>query len=273
MALKRGGSRSLALALPPLLAVAAAVACNTSASNGALSPGDGGLAEASVPPEDAPFVVNLDASACSPASVATFAPRWVAPKAHASACTSTQIASYATCLASNNPSSTDCAPWNVVDGGEDSACRACLVASSSTDGSWGPIVDFEGVRQLNVAGCIALATGVGTGVGCAGDYEDLQGCEMQACAANCASSSAALADCVSNADATGCSTYVGLSSCAADAGLAASCIPASTSFVEVFQQIAPIFCQMPPDAGAVEPSDGGDAASESDAGDAGDGGD
>jgi hypothetical protein len=271
MALKWGGSRSLALALPPLLAVAAVVACNTSQPS-AFSPGDGGLAEAGVPPEDAPFVGNVDASACSPASVATFAPRWVAPRAHVSACTGPQITAYANCLASN-PNSTNCAPWNVVDGGEDSACRACLVASSSTDGAWGPIVDFEGVQQLNVAGCVALATGIDTGVGCAGDYEDLQGCEMQACAANCASSSAALAACVANADATGCSTYAGLSSCA-DAGLAAKCIaPASASFLDVFQLIAPIFCEAPPDAGAVEGEDGGDAASESDAGDASDGAD
>jgi hypothetical protein len=282
MALKRGGSRSLALAVPPLLAVAAVVACTTSQSN-APSLGDGGLSEDGGPLEDSAFVVTLDANACSPASVATFAPRWVAPRAYAAACTAEQITSYATCLSSNNPASTDCAPWGAVDGGVNSACRACLLDSSSTDGAWGPIVDYgQGVRQPNVAGCVALATGQDTGVGCAGDYEQLQGCEMQACAANCASSSAALTACVANADSAGCSTYAGLASCSADAGPAATCIAsASASFVEVFRAIAPVFCQIPPDAGVGESEDGGlvvldgggdggDAAAETDAGDGGD---
>jgi hypothetical protein len=258
------------------------MACTTSQSN-APSLGDGGLSEDGGPPEDSAFVVSLDANACSPASVATYAPGWVAPRPHAAACTSDQIASYATCLASNNAASTDCAPWALVDGGENSACRACLVDSSSTDGAWGPIVDYgQGVRQLNVGGCIALATGQNTGVGCAGDYEKLQGCEMQACAANCASSSAALAACVANADSAGCSTYVGLSSCSADAGAAAICVASSSaSLVAGFQAIASVFCQIPPDAGVGEGEDGGlvvadgggdggDAAAETDAGDGGD---
>lgn len=272
MALKRSGSRSLALALPPLLAVVAFVACNTSQTNGPAL-GDGGLSESGVPPEDAALVVNVNASACSPASVATFAPRWVPPKAHASACTSSQISSYAECLASNDPSSTACAPWAATDGGENGACHVCIVASGSTDDAWGPIVDYgEGVRQLNVAGCIALATGQDNGAGCAGDYEELQGCEMQACAANCASSSAALAACVADADSTGCSTYVGLSSCSADAGLAAACLaPASATFAEAFQKVAPVFCLVTPDAGGgAEGEDAGDAAAASDAGDGGD---
>jgi hypothetical protein len=254
----------------PLLA--SLVGCTTASTSPEVGGDDGGSN-----PFDANGPAGDDAGsappdgACSPANVQSYSPRWTPPKPHASSCTSDQIASYAACLASTGPTSAACAEWTTPDSGVNADCAGCIADSNSTDPNWGPIVDTDSVRQLNVAGCMALVNGDTGGTGCAGQYQALAGCESAACATNCTNAvSNQLAACVSEADNGGCSNLLAAAACVNDAGAADVCFgPQNATFPQVFTAVATVFC-LATDAGTTDA--GTPDAGVGDAGDAGDGG-
>jgi hypothetical protein len=156
---------------------------------------------------------------------------------------------YATCFSAdayNHPS--DCYTWESMH----AQCFDCVVTMSSAT-SYGPVIDYTGFVQANVAGCIEL---VSHSTSCAKPVEALTSCELAACEANCpvrnSSTLASFQGCTTQADVEGCQAYAQQASCfssQADAGPLSVC--SVTDFWQFFRTVAPLFCASAPagDAG------------------------
>jgi hypothetical protein len=160
--------------------------------------------------------------------VASFTPTWHPPRAKASACTQTQIASYAQCLsdAKTTLSPPSCAEWSGPLSSSDSTCLTCL-SSNATDADYGAFVLLPTALFINVSGCLALAEGKTDGSGCGGALQADGECEHAACLPFCPAGSSSLnaaeASCELKANALPadggagggvCSTYASAAQCA-----------------------------------------------------------
>jgi hypothetical protein len=189
---------------------------------------------------------SWDASACAPGDVQTFRPGdYVPANAPRIACTGTEIDDlYTLCFgaeAYKDPSA--CYAWESAHAG----CFDCVV-TMSTATSYGPVIDYSGFVEANVAGCIEL---VSHGTACAKPVEALASCELAACEANCpvrnSSTLTSFEGCTTQADVEGCQAYAQQASCfssQSDAGPLSVC--AATDFWQFFRTVAPLFCASAP---------------------------
>jgi hypothetical protein len=186
-----------------------------------------------------------DASACAPGDVRTFRPGdYVPASPPLAACPNgvTDIqALYDKCLG-KTAKGTDCYDWATAN----AACFQCVI-TKSTDASYGPVIDYGGFVEANVAGCIET---VSHGTSCAKSVQALTSCQLASCLANCpvtdAPSLASFTECTTQAELGGCQAYASQASCftsAADAGPLSLC--ASEDFEQFLLSVAPLFCAPP----------------------------
>jgi hypothetical protein len=184
------------------------------------------------------------------------------PKTNPTACSAKDLADYdAACWNNTTRAQAACTAF----GNAHPACVACL-ESMSTDSTWGPIVQFSGVANVNVAGCLALTD---PGSTCGKNVQDYELCVHTACDAVCPVTDTASFNawkmCESTVTTQACATYNTKANCIGteDAGAACS---AGTDFDTTLLAIAPLFCGgFPVDGGAAEAGPGeagppGDAA-------------
>jgi len=157
------------------------------------------------------------------------------------ACGAGDIAAYdMACLNQASASTAACNQFKTAK----AMCAACLT-SNATDSSWGPLVVFNGVINVNAGGCFELADG---NTDCAKSLQDTTLCEHQACDGVCPVKDQTSFNnwqmCDMTAQAQGCGMYfMAANTCAmADDGGAATVCNAGSTFDELFMNIAPLFC-------------------------------
>jgi hypothetical protein len=203
---------------------------------------------------------DSSASTCpTPADVSTWTPpAYKHAKSSLTACNAADLTGYDTaCLAAGHTSA-GCTAFQTAH----AACTSCL-NSKSTDSTWGAIVAWAGVININLAGCLELTDP--NSAQCAQAVEVGDECLHQACDAVCPvkdqASFTQWQACQQAAAQQGCGTYEQAAACLQtdDAAAASVCNPSSgTSFDQLFLSVAPIFCG----GGAPGDGGGGDGASE-----------
>lgn len=201
---------------------------------------------------------SVDASACRPGDVQTFAPAAyrAASGKHQNVCSAYAMdVLYEHCFDTTVASPAACQ----ADTATYSACFECILTSIDAP-HYGPLLtDSTGWVRPNVAGCIELSDQSTQGLACAKNVQVLASCEVAACEANCPvmayspDSLSAYDECAAQADDTGCALFVGPAACdqsdastgLADAGDSiAGCIQPT---LEAFYRFAvPLFCGAPP---------------------------
>jgi hypothetical protein len=198
----------------------------------------------------------------TPADVSSWMPpAFHAPKTSSSACTAKDIADYDTaCLNNMTRTSADCTAFTMAH----PSCVSCL-ESKSTDTTWGPIVTFSGVINVNLAGCLALLDPAGAS--CAQKVQEYDECVHTACDGVCAVTSpqtfALWKQCRDTATAQACNPYEQAASCISTDDAGTLCNPPG-GFDAAFLAVAPIFCGGGTEAGTAEagPAEGGTGPAE-----------
>jgi hypothetical protein len=186
----------------------------------------------------------------TPADVSSWpAPALHTPKTSTSACTAKDIADYdAACLNTATRTMADCTAF----GSSRATCQACI-ESTSTDTTWGPLVAFSGVVNINLGGCLALVDP--QSASCGRKVQDYDECVHAACDGVCPVTSTATfalwEQCQMTATAQGCGMYSTAAQCIGldDAGTICS---AAGGFDAAFLAIAPLFCGGASEAGTTE---------------------
>jgi hypothetical protein len=183
----------------------------------------------------------------APADVSAWVPPALKPvKTSPGACSAQDISDFDAACLNANGSVTACTAFTTAH----PACRMCLV-STSTDASWGPVVQYSGIESLNVAGCLSLVDAANAA--CARSVQNLTLCVHAACDPACPVTDNASymlwRTCSTAAQANACSTYRQAATCSTMASGRAAC--AGASFEAEFLAIAPLFCGNP-EAGAGE---------------------
>ena len=98
---------------------------------------------------------GVDASACPPASVASFTPTWHSPRAlHASACTATQVEAIVDCWFDSNSDPATCDV--ILKDSANAGCSACLMTDVAS-AQYGPLMLRDNlVASLNEAASTRL---------------------------------------------------------------------------------------------------------------------
>jgi hypothetical protein len=235
-------------------------ACSSGGGGGA-GPADGGpdtSLDVAAHPYDSAVSGGDDSSAPScptPADVSKWTPPAYKPAKHVpGACSSQALSDFDKyCLNSASASTANCNAFKTAN----ATCVACLVTTTLTDATWGPLFVANGTYQVNLAGCLELAAPGNTSCQAAMQAAGL--CLHAACDGPCpVTTQATLAEyhtCTHTAETEGCSQYVTAANCVAsiDASAAQACIPAQTqSFDSVFLGMAPYFCGPGGDGGVPE---------------------
>jgi len=197
-----------------------------------------------------------DGGNCSagPASLSGWTPpAYIPAKSLPGACQGTDIDDFDTnCLAQGHMK-TNCDTWKSAH----TTCASCLV-SMSTDNSWGPLVEWPGVYNINVGGCIELTA---PDMACETAEANSMECGHKACDGPCpvtdSASFMAWQGCLSAANMAGCMTYYQATSCAtidSGAGYVCNLSQYGMSFDSVFKGIAPVFCGGSADGGSSDAS-------------------
>jgi hypothetical protein len=190
-----------------------------------------------------------EAPACIPITSGTFTPSWKKPTPFAqAACTAAQIDGfYSACLSPPVDKST-CESFVKANG----ACSTCI-QSQEVDATQGPVIwhSQNAYYTMNIAGCIANEQKDLSANGCGASYQALLECRESACTAcfsngggsfqnfiQCEQQAAEPCAPFSTAMHNACGDSIH------DAGSPASaCVPpASTSALDVYKRIAPLFC-------------------------------
>jgi hypothetical protein len=181
-------------------------------------------------------------------------PAYVPAKAVPGACAPSDIAGYdAACISLSTMSQSACMAFQTSH----ATCNACI-NSKSTDSSWGALISYGGVSNINLGGCLQLAAPSETA--CALALEVAAACPHAACDTVCpvtagnAASFTQWTDCEMTADADACGTYETASNCLTTDSAAMSTIcnpPAGATFESLFLQFAQLFCGSA-DAGATD---------------------
>ena len=207
------------------------------------SPGDTGFfaADSGDGARDAP-------ATCAPALPAGFAPAWKGPGVDTTKCLKTQLQGYADACLGQPYDPGKCDAFKQAN----AACAACL-ETDDTATAYGPII-WHSQRlffTVNIAGCISIEQADPTGATCAAAYQADVVCKETACT-SCffiaSPSFDTFAACEKTAGSSVCQTYAPpeatkcASAHAADAA-STTCFPnASQGTVDLFLQIAPLFC-------------------------------
>ena len=180
---------------------------------------------------------------CTPPSVVSFTPRWIAPTGyHQGKCTAAQRTTYRTvCLGTQADGGAACKSF--LGTAEGKACEECILPS--TGPYLGALTATGGFVAVNVAGCIALLEPCNES--CAHDYLATIECEAAACG-TCARmagvTSAELDACESTAAACGCRAYADKSACTelftGPDHPAAGCM--QSTFAAAYDVAAEVFC-------------------------------
>jgi hypothetical protein len=228
--------------------------------------GDGGDADIGLGP--------LDGGACTPGDVRTFVPAAYRPATPAwqDVCTAAQLAAFYTACIDSGPDSgtpASCTAFSQSDP-TNAACAACILTPDSMS-NYGPLIDHGTFITENVGGCIELTDP--SGLVCAKAQQALSGCELAACEANCPVHDDATRDafdqCADDAASMGCEMFSDQASCAlgiAEAGSSMGCV--SSTFIDFYYAVVPLFCgPPPPQEGGTPPPEAGnpDAAASGDA--------
>jgi len=237
------------------------------------SASDGALHKEAAPSGDDSGGDDSSASTCpTPADISSWTPpAYVPAKSSPGACAPGDVAAYdAACLAQGSSSQTACQAFEMAH----ATCSACIL-SKSTDSTWGPLISWGGVVNVNLGGCIELVTPSDTS--CAKAQEVAMTCPHVACDMVCPVTSGNQASftqwqaCTQTADADACGTFVNAAACLGtdDGSTGTLCDPATSAgtFDSLFLQIAPLFCGGGGDGGATEagPAEGGTEAGAPDA--------
>jgi hypothetical protein len=250
----------------------------SSSNNNAGSPGDAGLAEAATHkdatgPYDSSGSGGDDSSATTcptPADMSSWKPPAYVPAKHQpGACSAQQISDFdKNCLNASSKSTAACDAFRTAS----ATCVSCLVTTTLTDATWGPLVVDNGTYQGNIGGCLELAAP--GNASCAQAQQAMERCAHAACDGPCPvtdqASFSAFQQCVNTADQEACSQYVTAANCLTtiDASAAAACIPSQNeSFDTLYMALAPFFCGGTADGGAAEAgaAEGGPEAGSTDA--------
>jgi len=245
--------RITTLAAAPLCGVALVYGCSSSSAGGADAGSDGSTSDVvhrdvHPPPAD-DFDSGNDGSTSTcptPADISSWKPSaFIPPKTSPGACSASDFTGYdAACLEATTSSSAGCTSFQMAN----PACNACL-NSNSTDATWGPLVNWSGVVDINLGGCLQLVAP--SEAACALAAETADACPHVACDAVCpvtqsnASSFSEWQQCARQASADACVPFISQSSCLATDEAAADTVcdvSPSATFDALFLQIAPIFC-------------------------------
>jgi hypothetical protein len=168
--------------------------------------------------------------------------------AHQNVCSQTFIDSFYTDCLSPNATQQSCAPWGVNADQAHKACEQCLI-TRSTASQWGALIEFKGLVDFNVAGCVLLLDP--SNKVCAVSIAQNVACEHAACDSVCPvtdnASYQVWQQCEQAAEAIGppcgCIQYAKPASCIDKEaqGPAKACLPQS-DFKSTYDSIAPIFC-------------------------------
>ena len=168
--------------------------------------------------------------ACEICDVTGYTPApMAAPLVEKAACTSSEIASFASACLAASATPQGCQAWQADAG----ACASCVL-TMQTASAWGPLVCSASGCSPNLGGCVDLELGTvadektSGGTGSCGDYlEAAAGCEEASCL-DCQPSD--LAACEQSTALQACKTYVDAASSAAPcAPLATDAAPPGTS--------------------------------------------
>ena len=196
----------------------------------------------------------------TPANISLWKPpAFIPPKTSPGACRASDFSDYDTsCFGTSTSAPAACTAFQTAH----PACVACL-NSSSTDATWGPLVNWSGVVNVNVGGCLQLVAP--SEAACALAVETSEECPHVACDAVCPvtpsnpSSFTEWQQCATEASADACVPFITPSNCLANDEAAASTVcdaGANVTFDELFLQIAPNLCGSG-DAGEGGPEEGG----------------
>jgi len=190
---------------------------------------------------------DSSSSTCpTPADLSTWKPpSYVPAKTSPGACTATVISGYdAACYNQTTGSTAACKAFQTAN----AACTACL-QSKSTDATWGLLISWGGVVNLNLGGCLQLEAPSESA--CALSQEVAIACVHAACDTVCPVTSGNQASftqwqaCEMTANTDACGTYATQANCLAtdDAATGTICDPGSgATFESLFLQLAPLFC-------------------------------
>jgi hypothetical protein len=210
---------------------------------------------------------DSSASACpTPVDETNFTPpAYKHAKTALGACSASDISGFDTACLSSTATSTTCQTYQTAH----ATCASCLT-SKSTDSTWGPLVVWNGVQSLNVAGCIELTNPSDTA--CPQVLESSDECTHAACDSVCPitdqTTFTAWQTCAQTADAQACGKYATpANNCYGGDDAAATNVcnlsNYNNSFEAAFVAVAQVFCgggdagTTPSDSGAADtgPSD------------------
>lgn len=247
---------SIAAALTGLFA-GSVVACSGGADQSLFNGGAADSGASSNPNTDAGTFFPGDdqaddggvAPACAPITSGTFSPNWKKPSAFAQgACSTAQMDGfYSACLSPPVDKAT-CEAFVKANG----ACATCL-QSQETDATQGPVIWHadNAYYTMNIAGCIANEQKDLSPTGCGASYQALLECRESACTACFSHGSGSFTNFIAceQQAAQPCAPFSTAMHNACgdsihDAGSPASiCVPpSSTSSLDVYKRIAPLFC-------------------------------
>jgi hypothetical protein len=123
-------------------------------------------------------------------------------------------------------------------------CFGCLV-SQPTDPTWGPLIQYDGIWELNLGGCFGLK---GASAACEAATQEQTECENASCDKSCANTTSQTKydNCVSSADTEYCASYVSAANNCASTSIQTACEGGnanSATFQTAFMATAAIFCQ------------------------------
>jgi hypothetical protein len=239
------------LAAVPLAAAALIFGCSSSQVGGGSDASTLDVVHSVHPPpaddNDGGDVGAGDASTCPmPADLSVWTPpAYVPAKFVPGACSADDfVAADTACFKATTATSAACLAFQTAN----VACAACL-DSNSTDPTWGPLVNWSGVVDINIGGCLQLLAPSETA--CALALQTADVCPHVACDAVCpvtetdADSFTEWKVCAAAASADACASFIADSNCVAtdDAAAGTPCNESpSATFDTLFLQIAPLFC-------------------------------
>ena len=201
----------------------AAAGCSSSDSDGN---GSGGPVDSGNPPDTGGGGNSDASSACAPASVQDFEPKWERPPAwYRGACTTADLAAFNTACESSASAkyfSSECADFR--KSADHEKCSACIFDSTTQQAA---LTETSlGHRLPNISACIANASNDFSSAGCAAKYQALVQCEIAACTTNCPLSAAGdvdFFDCTKRAANGPCKPYEDKWTTCQDGGAVQSC--------------------------------------------------
>jgi hypothetical protein len=262
--------RIVPLVAASFISAALVYGCSSSDAGGKDGGSDGSTldvrAEAHPPPADDFDSGDARTGTCpTPADIATWTPPALVPaRTSPGACSASDFAGYdAACLNATTGTPASCMAFQTAN----AACNTCL-NSNSTDATWGPLVNWAGVININTGGCLQLLAPSDSA--CALAVQTADACAHVACDAVCpvtqtnTGSFTLWEECATAADADACASFIAKSMCLATDVAAAGTIcdaNSSATFEGLFLQIAPLFCGVG-DGGVADGGSGEAAAGE-----------